>query len=335
MPERQIDRHATAVAHPNIALVKYWGKRDIEHNLPAAGSLSMTLGGLRTETSVRFDDSLERDTLELNDQPVEDGSKLQRVVDFLELVRDRAGLQMSARVQSHNDFPTGAGLASSASGFAALALAASAAAGLELSPEELSVLARRGSGSAARSLFGGFVEMNPGARADGEDAFAAPLFGPEHWDLRCVIAVTARGEKDIGSTEGMTHTRETSPYYQPWVDSVPADIERARQAVERRDFAALAKVAEASCLRMHACAMAADPGILYWNGTTVDLMHRVREARAGGLSAFFTIDAGPQLKVFCPAEDLDACVDLLEREDGVRDVLVAHPGGRARLVDEE
>ncbi len=326
------DTMATAIAHPNIALVKYWGKRDLEYNLPAAGSVSMTLGGLQTRTSVRFDERLERDHLELDDRPVDRGVKYERVVHFLDLVRRRAALETPARVVTRNDFPTGAGLASSASGFAALAVAATRAAGLDLAPGELSALARRGSGSAARSIFGGFVQMNPGTREDGADAVAEPIAGPEHWDLRCVIAVTSRGEKSVGSTEGMNRTHQTSPYYDQWVESVPLDVEWARAAIEARDFDELARIAEASCLRMHATALAADPGILYWNGTTVELMHRVRRARADGLPVFFTIDAGPQVKVFCPAEAQQQCQDLLAATPGVHEVLVAFPGDQARLV---
>lgn len=325
---------ATAIAHPNIALVKYWGKRNIEYNLPAAGSVSMTLGGLETRTTVSFDKRIDVDVVELNETLVDQGPKFERVTQFLDLVRNRAGLRQRARVVSRNDFPTGAGLASSASGFAALAVAATHAAGLELSDAELSALARRGSGSAARSLFGGYAEMRPGTREDGQDAYAVPIKPADHWDLRCVIAVTAHGEKEISSTEGMTRTHQTSPFYDQWVDSVPLDIEWARTAIEQRDFDELARIAEASCLRMHATAMAAEPGIIYWNGTTVDLIQRVRAARKEGLPVFFTIDAGPQVKVFCPAEAQSDCEAMLRDVDGVRDVLVTYPGEGARLIEE-
>lgn len=324
---------ATAIAHPNIALVKYWGKRNIEYNLPATGSLSMTLGGLETRTTVTFDDDLSEDIVELDEHRHSQGSKYERVVRFLDLVRRRANVRSKAHVVSYNDFPTGAGLASSASGFAALSVAACNAAGLTLSDAELSALARRGSGSAARSIFGGFAEMRAGTREDGQDAHAVPIAGPDHWDLRCVIGITARGEKKIGSTEGMTRTHQTSPFYDQWVDTVSLDVEWARAAVEARDFAELARIAEASCLRMHATAISADPGILYWNGTTVEIIHAVRQAREDGLDAFFTIDAGPHVKVFCPADAQSECEDLLDRIDGVREVAVTYPGQSARLVD--
>jgi diphosphomevalonate decarboxylase len=330
---------ATAVAHPNIALVKYWGKRDVEYNLPAAGSVSMTLGGLETRTHVRFDEGLDRDQFELDGDPVEAGKQLRRVSGFLDLIRNQAGFDSRARVVSANNFPTAAGLASSASGFAALAVAAASAAGLHLDDRELSIIARRGSGSAARSIYGGYVEMRPGANADAavasEEAFALPIAAPEHWDLRCLVAVTVKGEKAVGSTEGMNRTEQTSPYFPAWVESVPTDIEAAKQAIEQQDFEHLATIAERSCLRMHASAIGAEPGVLYWRGTTVDLIHRVREARASGVSAFFTIDAGPHVKVFCPAAEADDVRAMLEDVVGVRDVLEAWPGDPARLVDDQ
>ena len=321
----------TATAHSNIALVKYWGKRDAALNLPAAGSLSFTLAALTTTTSVRLIDG-PTDRVELDRAPV-DGA---RVSPFLDLVRSRAGSDVRAEVVTANDFPTAAGLASSASGFAALALAAARAYGLELSEAQLSVLARRGSGSAARSISGGFCEMRAGIRPDGADAFAEQLAGPDHWDLRCVVLLTAEGAKAVGSTDGMHHTARSSPYYQAWVDSVPPDLDAARAAVLARDFERLAVVAERSCLRMHASAIASDPGVLYWNARTVELVHRVRAARAAGHAAFFTIDAGPHVKVFCTPDAVPAVLDLagdVAGEPIVSGPIVSGPGGPARLVE--
>ncbi len=317
---------ATATAHPNIALVKYWGKRDIALNLPAAGSLSVTLAGLSTTTEVCFEPHLAEDVVSLDGHQLSDERARRRVVEFLDLVRRAADVETYARVVTYNDFPTAAGLASSASGFAALAVAASSAAGLDWSPQRLSALARRGSGSAARSLFGGFVEMRPGTKPDGSDAHAKPVAPPDHWDLRCLIALTTRGEKKVGSTEGMGRTQQTSPLFQPWIETVDDDLRQTRLAIDKRDFSALGRIAERSCLRMHATAIGADPGVLYWNATTVSLIHRIRRARGDGLPCFFTIDAGPHVKVFCPAEVTDDVVDLLSDIDGVRDILTARPG---------
>ncbi len=288
---------ATAVAHPNIALVKYWGKRDAALNLPAVPSLSVTLDALRTRTTVRFDPRLDADRLLLNGRTADD--ERARVSATLDLLRSRAGVASRAEVISDNDFPTAAGLASSASGFAALVVAADAALGLGLDRQTLSMLARQGSGSAARSLFGGYVQMNAGERGDGSDAYAEPVADADALPLAVVIAVTSTAAKPVGSTDGMTRTARTSPYWGAWVDTTPEDLAQARAAIDASDFDALARVAEHSCLKMHALAMSADPGLVYWNGATVQCLHEVRALRQAGVPVFFTIDAGPQLKALC------------------------------------
>lgn len=329
---------ASVVAHPNIALVKYWGKRDSRLNLPAAGSLSLTLGPVATQTTLTF--GADDDSLELNGVAVP-AAKRARVATLLGRVRDlveqhhgataRAALG-GARIISTNDFPTAAGLASSSSGFAALALAATRAAGLELPLPQLSALAREGSGSAARSLFGGFARMHAGTRADGTDAFAEPLFAADHWELRVIIAVTVEGEKEVASTDGMNLTERTSPYYAAWIETVEPDIESAIPAIDSRDFAALARIAEASALRMHASAIAADPGVLYWRGATVEVIHAVRRLRAAGLPAFFTIDAGPHVKVFCEAASAPAVTAALRDLPGVLRTIETHPAAGATYL---
>jgi diphosphomevalonate decarboxylase len=322
----------TAVAGTNIALVKYWGKRDVALNLPATGSLSLTLDRLGTRTTVVFDDGAQ-DRLVLDGAPA-DGAASARVSAFLDRVRARAELARRARVTTDNSVPTAAGLASSASGFAALALAATRAAGLELSPPELSALARIGSGSAARSIFGGFVEMARGERADGSDAIARPLPDGDGWDVRLVVAITAAGPKAIGSTAAMTHTARTSPYYDAWIAGVPSDLAAARAAIAARELPALGAVAERSALRMHASAMAADPAIIYWNAATLAAIARVRALRDAGTPAFFTIDAGPHVKALCRAADAEAVAVALRAVPGVSECLIAAPGPGARVVEE-
>jgi diphosphomevalonate decarboxylase len=254
---------------------------------------------------------------------------------FLDRVRARAEIARRALVTSDNSVPTAAGLASSASGFAALALAATRAAGLALTPPELSALARVGSGSAARSIFGGFVEMARGERPDGADAIAHPLPDPGDkagWDLRLVVAITASGPKAMGSTAAMTHTARTSPYHDAWIAAVPGDLDAARAAIAARDLPALGAVAERSALRMHASAMAADPAIIYWNPATLSAIAGVRALRERGTPAFFTIDAGPHVKALCRAADADVVAAVLRAVPGVSDCLIAAPGPSARVV---
>jgi diphosphomevalonate decarboxylase len=323
---------ATAQAQPNIALVKYWGKRDAVLNLPAAGSLSITLDALHTRTRVRFDAALAADDIILNGE--RDDAQSRKIGAFLDLFRARAGVRTRAQVESGNDFPTGAGLASSASGFAALAVAVDRALGLHLAARELSMLARRGSGSAARSIFGGFVEMAAGTRDDGDDAFAAPLLDASAWPLKVVVAITTREKKTISSRVGMDRTRDTSPFYRDWIATVPGDLATAREAVQTRDFEKLAHVSEASCMAMHAVMLATRPALIYWNGATLDCIQCIRSLQAEGAGTFFTIDAGPQVKAVCLPEHSTRVAEALRDVAGVADVLVSGLGEGARAVED-
>jgi len=324
-----IRSRASARAGANIALVKYWGKRDPALNLPATGSLSITLDELWTETTVTALNQAGADRLTINGQEAD----AERVSGFIDLFRALATTDQRFFVESTNSFPTAAGLASSASAFAALALAMNAVLDLNLPADRLSELARRGSGSAARSIFAGFVEMQRGQRDDGRDSVAHPLASVEHWPLRVVVAVTSREAKSVSSTLGMNHTVETSPYYPAWVDQVEGDLEGARSAIRRRDFAALSEVSEASALAMHASAMAARPGVIYFSPATLACMRAVRALREEGVSVFFTIDAGPQLKAVCLAEDEERVAEALGQVAGVRGLIRTGLGPGAREVE--
>lgn len=321
-------RTAAARAHSNIALIKYWGKRDATLNIPAVGSISVTLDALSTETRVSFGDDLVRDELRLSGVTAD----ATRVSAFLDIVRHRAGITQSALVESSNDFPTGAGLASSASGFAALAVAACAAAGVDLGERELSILARRGSGSAARSIFGGVVELHAGIRGDGTDSFAEPMLSPTDWPLSIVVAITELGEKSVNSTVGMGESSLTSPFYPAWVETAETDLAGMRTAIAARDFTRVGELAEYSCLKLHALMMSTRPALLYWNAATVAALHVVRELRADGIPVYFTIDAGPQLKALCLPDHSAAVADALGQVPGVRETRTSALGGGARLI---
>jgi len=320
---------ATAVAHPNIALIKYWGKSDVERNIPAVGSLSITLDGLTTTTSVVFEVGLKEDLFILGGRAAPEMAG--RVTHCLDLIRERTGVNARARVESDNDFPTAAGLASSASGFAALVVAANAALGAGIETADLADFARRASGSAARSIFGGFVELR--LTPDGpHPAETQQILEPSDWPLRVAVAVTEPGPKEIGSTEGMVHTEKTSPYYTDWVNSSEEDLAEARSAIARRDFEAVAEVSESSCLKMHAVMMSARPGLVYWNGATLECILRVRNLRADGVPVFFTIDAGPQVKAVCAPEAFDRVTAALAEIAGVQRVLASGLGEGAQVV---
>jgi diphosphomevalonate decarboxylase len=315
---------ARAVAHSNIALAKYWGKADVARNLTAVPSLSLTLAGLRTITTVAFDRDLGADEGVLGGAPLA-GKPLTRVQKLLDRVRALAGTRAFARVESTNDFPTASGLASSASGFAALALAATRAAGLTLSLEEVSALAREASASAARSLFGGFVALEAGAER------AERVCAGDYFPLAMVVAVTTAGEKSTGSTDGMQHTAATSPYYPAWVTDAPRVYARVRAALMARDFEALGVAAEQSALAMHASMLAADPAVIYFSPATLAVMHRVRELRRGGLPAFFTMDAGPHVKVLTLPERTQELEVELAAVPGVTRLIVTGPGPDASV----
>jgi len=324
----------TAKANSNIALIKYWGKRDVALNLPAVGSISMTLEGLETTTTVAFTSRLSRDEFYLNNQPAGE-KETARLSRFLDIIRGQAGSSLKAVVHSENNFPTAAGLASSASGFAALALAATRALGLELTATQLSELARKGSGSAARSVFGGFVEMQHGNKADGSDAVARPVAAESFWDVRLLIAITTTEKKKTGSTDGMELSRLTSPYYSAWIENQEKDLQEMRRAILARDFQKVGELSEFSCLKMHALAMSANPGLIYWNGTTVNAMHLIRELRHSGLPVYFTIDAGPQLKALCLPEAAQQVQEALSALKGVQTCLQSRPGPGAAIIREE
>ncbi len=322
---------ATAIAHPNIAFIKYWGNRDAALRLPSNGSISMNLGALTTRTTVTFTTDIIEDTFILNGSKVH-GAALARVSAMLEQVRAMSGLHLAAEVKSENDFPTGAGLASSASAFAALALAASAAAGLRLEEAALSRLARTGSGSACRSIPGGFTEWQAGREE--ADSYAFSLAPPEHWALHDCIAVINAGHKPTGSSRGHA-LAGTSPLQAARVADAPRRLALCRQAILERNFQALAEVAEQDCNLMHAVMMTSSPPLFYWEPDTLRVMRAVQRWREAGLPVFYTIDAGANVHVLCPAEEGKRVSEKLRRIRGVRHVLRSPVGGPARLLEAE
>tara|TARA_B100000029_G_scaffold353913_1_gene346608 strand:+ start:7634 stop:8605 length:972 start_codon:yes stop_codon:yes gene_type:complete len=318
----------SAKARANIALAKYWGKLDSALNIPVVGSISITLDALWTETEVEFNNSYDADTLVLNGEVRKD--LIEHATKFLDLLRIYAGVKTRAHIVSKNNFPTGAGLASSASGFAALAIASANALKLDLSQKNLSIIARQGSGSAARSIFGGFVEMHAGQNPDGSDSFAEPIIPSESWPLEVVIAITEKREKVISSRVGMTQSSLTSPYYLGWVKTSTKDLSAIREAIYARDFERLAEVSEHNCLKMHAVTMTSQPALIYWKPATVACIHAVKELRTSGVPVFFTIDAGPQLKAICAPDNSKKVQEVLQSIPGVLDTLVTGLGADAQ-----
>ncbi|MDA0706288.1 MAG: diphosphomevalonate decarboxylase [Proteobacteria bacterium] len=315
---------ATAIAQPNIAVVKYWGKRDLARNLPAVGSISITLSTLYTEMQVEIETGLVDDALLVNG--AENRTLLARVSNCLNIV---AGTDRPAvRVSSRSNFPIAAGLASSASAFAALVVAADAVFALSLPRAQLASLAGRASGSAARSLLGGFVELEN----DANDISVTNLLGATDWPLEIVVAITAPGPKPVSSGDAMEISRRTSPFYDLWIEQQAGDLAEARAAIEQRDLQRLGAIAEHNCLKMHSVMLGSRPPMIYWNSATVACMQTIRELQASGVNVFFTIDAGPQLKAICAATDAATVRAALAATDGVVEVMQSGVGEGARLL---
>ena len=316
---------ATAISHPNIAFIKYWGNRDNTLRLPVNGSISMNLDGLFTRTTVTFNSS-KQDSLTINEHPVI-GKGLERVSYILDLVRQMANINERAEVSSSNNFPAGAGIASSAAAFAALALASSRAAGLTLSEGQLSRLARRGSGSASRSIPGGFVEWQMGTGDD--DSVAVSIAPPEHWALADCVAIVNASHKKTGSTEGHA-IAGTSPLQNARVADTPRRLDICRTAILNKDFDTFANIIEHDSDIMHSVMMTSNPPLMYWQAATVGIFHAVREWRASGLPVGYTVDAGANVHVICLAEYAKEIEKRLRELPGVSDVLVAGVGGAAQ-----
>ncbi len=319
---------ANALAHPNIAFIKYWGNRDNVLRLPMNGSISMNLDGLYTRTSISFQPSLPFDQLIINGHEIT-GTGLNRVAYILDIIRGMADIHERAEIVSENNFPSGAGIASSASAFAALALAGSKAAGLNLTEAELSRLARRGSGSASRSIPGGFVEWQIGTTD--EDSFAFSIAPAEHWKLVDCIAIVSASHKKTGSTEGHAIAL-TSPLQAARVADTPRRLDLCRNAILNKDFDAFASIVELDSDIMHSVMMTSMPALHYWKPASLAVMSAVRQWRSDGLQACYTVDAGANVHVICLETESQTMNKRLREIDGVEDVLVAHAGGPAYLV---
>jgi diphosphomevalonate decarboxylase len=321
---------ATAISNSNIAFIKYWGNRDAARRIPLNNSISMNLDHATTTTTVGFDARLGDDHIVIGGVAANDAQRT-RVIAHLDRVRALAHITTKARVESCNSFPMGAGIASSASAFAALSLAATHAAGLELSERELSILARQGSGSACRSIPGGFVEWHAGA--DSASSFAESIAPPEYWDLRDVIAIVSREEKKVGSTDGHA-AATTSHFLAERLRALPARIERVRHAILDKDLSLLGPAVEEDAIELHLIAMTSVPPIFYWSPGMVRVIQAVQQWRSAGLAVYFTLDAGPNVHLICEAQDAGRVVELSRTVSDVQQVIVNAPGDGTRLIGE-
>ncbi len=322
-------KKATAIAPSNIAFVKYWGLKDSVLRLPENGSISMNLSGLTTKTTVEFIKDLQIDDIVIDGK--RDEKESARVSKHLDRVRLLAGISTKAKVVSENSFPSSTGLSSSASGFAALTVAAAGAAGLSLSEKELSILARQGSGSACRSIPDGFVEWATGETS--EVSFARSLFPSEHWDIVDLVALVSNEKKEISTSEGMSGSR-TSPFFVARQAGMARKLDLVRAAIEEKDFVALGELAEAEALELHAIMLTSSPSLIYWTEGTLQLIKKIKQWRSGGLEVYFSLNTGQDVHVLCCSGDSERVRDLLSREEKVKEVIINRPSSGTRLVDE-
>jgi len=337
---------ATALAPANIAFIKYWGKRDEKLRLPMNSSISMNLSGAYTVTTVEFSRDVPSDQVvfvsveqftekkrprKCSEFPTIGVSREEerRVIRHLDVMRKQAGVSWKARVATGNSFPKSAGIASSASGFAALTVAAAAALGLQLSEKELSVLARVGSGSACRSIPDGFVEWLAGEKS--EDSYAYSLYPPSHWDLRDITLIVSGKAKHVASTGGMEHA-STSPHFTARLDAIAGRLQRVKQALKNKDLEALGEVIEEECLDMHRVMQTQHPPLYYWNDKTKELMNAVKTWRNMGVSLYFTIDAGPNVHLICEGKDEQNVLTAVQSLGGIEAVIVSKPAQGAHLT---
>lgn len=321
---------ATCRATSNIAFVKYWGRIDDTLRLPMNGSISMNLAAASTTTTVEFDPTLSQDQIHPASIPLND-QQAARVFKHIDRIRQLAKINDRAIVATENNFPMGAGIASSASAFAALTVAAASAAGLNLDTRDLTILARQGSGSACRSIPNGFVEWHYGESS--EASFAEQIASADHWDLRNLIAIAQTEHKEVGSAEGNARV-DSSPFNQTRVDLTKDSLRIIRQAILDRDFTALGEETEREAVRLHVIAMTSQPMILYWNPVTVRIMQAVMDWRKDGLESYFTIDAGANVHVIVQGKDAAAAEARLQALDGVQNVIHSRVGDGAVLIDQ-
>ncbi len=318
----------TAIAPSNIAFIKYWGKKDETLRLPENGSLSMCLSNLLTTTTVEFDKKYKEDEIIING--VKEKNENNRAIKHLDRVRELSKSKLKAKVVTVNNFPSSTGLSSSASGFAALSLAASKAAGLNLSEKDLSILARQGSGSACRSIPDGFVEWLDGDTSD--TSYAVSLFPPDWWDIVDIVAVVNVGKKDVPTTQGMKLTR-TSPLFKTRLKNIKQKLETAKRLLKEKDFIQFGELLEAEALELHAIMLTSQPSLIYWTPGTLRIMKLVKEWRKEGLSVYFTINTGQDIHLICEQKNIKKVEEKLKKIKEINKIIVNYPSGGTRLTE--
>ncbi len=321
---------ATAKAYSNVAIVKYWGKRDEKLMTPMNSNISMTSDAHGATATVEFSEEYDEDIAIVNGEPTIEKVK-ERTEKHIDLIRKIAGITLKAKGEAKTDLPIGIGLASSASGFASLTVAACAAAGLKLDPKQLSIISRQGSGSSCRSIYGGFVEWLSGNKS--EDSYAIQLADQHWWDVRDVIAMVSTKQRKVDTRNGMRIAKDTSPYYPAWLKEVEKDLANVRKAIKDRDFTLLGRTAERNSLMMHATAITATPELIYWVPETLRVMHEVMLMREEGIKCYFSCDTGANVHIFCLPEEEKNIMKRIGKLEGVQKTIVGKPGEGTKLIN--
>jgi diphosphomevalonate decarboxylase len=327
-------KKTTVQAGSDIALVKYWGKKDKALRLPANGSVSMILDSLHSTTTVEFDSNLEKDEVVINGE-VEEG-EASRVVKHLDRIRSLAkekgiiNQDIFAKVASENNFPKSTGLSSSGSGFAALTMAASQAIGLDLSEKDLSILARKGSGTACRCVCGGFVEWLDGETS--QESYAQSFAGAKDFEIRDLVAIVSEDKKDLSSTEGHD-LAETSPFFLARQEKIVAKLVATKQAISQKDFKTLGELVEAEALEFHSILLTSKPTILLFYPGTIEVMQAVRNLRKSGIPAYFTINTGFNVHVLTLPEYEAQVVQALQKLPSVQKIIASGVGEKPKYLD--
>lgn len=319
---------ATAVAPSNIAFIKYWGKKDEKLRLPENGSVSMNLSGLYTTTTVEFSPDYKKDIIVFNGR--REKNEENRGIKHLNLVRQMAGISQKAKVVSKNNFPTGTGLSSSASGFAALSLAASKAAGLALKEKELSILARQGSGSACRSIPDGFTEWLNGETS--QTSYAVSLYPPEYWDILDVVVIVSNEKKEVSSTAGQKVVA-SSPFFKERLRMIDKKIPFIKSLISERRFQKFGELVESEALELHAVMLTSRPSLIYWLPGTLRVMRLVKKWRQEGLVVYFTVNTGQDIHLIIEGKNKNKLLNKLKLVEGSKKIIVNKPAQGARLIN--
>ncbi|MDZ4228139.1 MAG: diphosphomevalonate decarboxylase [Candidatus Levybacteria bacterium] len=318
---------ATAVAPSNIALIKYWGRKDEVLRLPENGSISMNLSNLTTTTTVEFNSDFKEDEIIINNQKEAQGRN--RAIKHLDRIRKLAKINLKAKVATNNNFPTGTGLSSSASGFAALTLAGAKVAGLNLPEKELSILARQGSGSACRSIPNGFVEWLDGNTSD--TSYGVSLYPENYWDIADVVAIVSKDKKEVSTTEGQK-LAASSPFFKVRKGKIKDKIKLIKKYMKEKDFVKFGELVEAEALELHAIMLTSTPSLIYLLPGSLRIMHLTKKWRADGLQAYFTVNTGQDIHLICQKKDADEVSKRALMISEVQKTIINYPSQGAHVI---